>query len=181
MIYGARELAESFRTVRRNTLQIADDIPEEKYAFRATPEVQSVAEELAHIACSPMWHLEAHGAERKSFIGFEDFSRYMSRIGANEKTLTSKAQIVDALRANGEAFASFLEGLSDAVLAEKVEFPPPVQPSERTRLEMLMSAKEHEMHHRAKLMLIERLLGIVPHLTRRRLESRSAAEAPAGR
>jgi len=31
---------------------------------------------------------------------------------------------------------------------------------------MLLSAKEHEMHHRAQLMLIERLLGIVPHLTR---------------
>jgi uncharacterized damage-inducible protein DinB len=28
--------------------------------------------------------------------------------------------------------------------------------------------KEHEMHHRGQLMLIQRLLGIVPHLTRRR-------------
>jgi uncharacterized damage-inducible protein DinB len=181
MIYGAKELAESFRTVRRNTLQIAEDIPEEKYPFRATPDVQSVAEELAHIACSPMWHLVAHGADRKALISFEDFSGYMSRVQANEKVLTTKAQIVDALRANGEAFASFLDGLSDEVLAEKVEFPPPVQPSQRTRLEMLMGAKEHEMHHRAKLMLIQRLLGIVPHLTRRRLESRPATEASAGR
>ena len=30
---------------------------------------------------------------------------------------------------------------------------------------MLLSAKEHEMHHRAQLMLVERLLGIVPHIT----------------
>lgn len=27
--------------------------------------------------------------------------------------------------------------------------------------------KEHEMHHRGQLMLVERMLGIVPHLTRR--------------
>ncbi len=33
---------------------------------------------------------------------------------------------------------------------------------------MLLSVKEHEMHHRGQLMLIERLLGIVPHLTRAR-------------
>jgi uncharacterized damage-inducible protein DinB len=43
---------------------------------------------------------------------------------------------------------------------------------------MLLSAKEHEMHHRAKLMVMQRLLGIVPHLTKRRMEMQSAA-APA--
>ena len=31
---------------------------------------------------------------------------------------------------------------------------------------MLMSAKEHEMHHRGQLMLLQRLIGITPHLTR---------------
>jgi uncharacterized damage-inducible protein DinB len=35
---------------------------------------------------------------------------------------------------------------------------------------MIMSAKEHEMHHRGQLMLIERILGIVPHLTRQMQE-----------
>ena len=32
--YGAKELAASFRTVRKNTIAIAQDIPEEKYSFR---------------------------------------------------------------------------------------------------------------------------------------------------
>jgi uncharacterized damage-inducible protein DinB len=40
----------------------------------------------------------------------------------------------------------------------------------KTRFESLLGAKEHEMHHRAQLMLIERQLGIVPHLTRQREE-----------
>jgi uncharacterized damage-inducible protein DinB len=31
---------------------------------------------------------------------------------------------------------------------------------------MILSAKEHEMHHRGQLMLIQRMIGIVPHLTR---------------
>jgi uncharacterized damage-inducible protein DinB len=42
---------------------------------------------------------------------------------------------------------------------------------------MLLSVKEHEMHHRGQLMLIERILGIVPHLTRRMQERRDAATA----
>jgi uncharacterized damage-inducible protein DinB len=47
---------------------------------------------------------------------------------------------------------------------------------------MLIGVKEHEMHHRGQLMLIERLLGIVPHLTRQmeaRIASMQAAKANA--
>jgi uncharacterized damage-inducible protein DinB len=40
---------------------------------------------------------------------------------------------------------------------------------------MIMSLKEHEMHHRAQLMLIERMIGIVPHLTRQMQERFAAA------
>jgi len=36
--YAAKELAESFRTVRKNTLTIAEDISEEKYSFRPAPD-----------------------------------------------------------------------------------------------------------------------------------------------
>jgi uncharacterized damage-inducible protein DinB len=39
---------------------------------------------------------------------------------------------------------------------------------------MLLSSKEHEMHHRGQLMVIERILGIVPHLTRQ-MQERIAA------
>ena len=48
----------------------------------------------------------------------------------------------------------------------------------KTRLEHLMGAKEHEMHHRGQLMLIQRLIGITPHLTRQR-EERARARAAA--
>jgi uncharacterized damage-inducible protein DinB len=41
-----------------------------------------------------------------------------------------------------------------------------------------MGAKEHEMHHRGQLMLIQRLIGITPHLTRQR-EERARARAAA--
>ena len=43
-------MAESFRTVRKNTIQVAEDIPEEKYSYRAAPDTMSVAEMLAHLA-----------------------------------------------------------------------------------------------------------------------------------
>jgi uncharacterized damage-inducible protein DinB len=55
-----------------------------------------------------------------------------------------------------------------------------MEPATKTRFEMLMSMKEHEMHHRGQLMLLQRMIGIVPHLTRRMQErwaQRAAAAA----
>jgi uncharacterized damage-inducible protein DinB len=178
--YGSKEMAEAFRTVRRNTIQIAEDIPEDQYGYRAAPDVQTVAQELAHVAAATWWHPQAHAIDKKTFIAFEDFARYMSKSAEIENGLTTKSQILEALRKGGEDFAQFLEALTPEQLAETVSFPPPVQPSKRTRFEMLLGVKEHEMHHRAKLMVIERLLGIVPHLTRIR-QQRMAAAQGAGR
>jgi uncharacterized damage-inducible protein DinB len=42
---------------------------------------------------------------------------------------------------------------------------------------MILSVKEHEMHHRGQLMLIERILGIVPHLSRRMQERQATTAA----
>jgi uncharacterized damage-inducible protein DinB len=175
--YGGKEMCEAFRTVRRNTLQIARDIPEDNYAFRTTAETMSVAEELAHVACATLWAVQAHAVEKKTAITMEDFGAYMARTTEAEKALTSKHDIVNALLKNGEEFANTLARFTDDELGEWVSFPPPVQPSQKTRFEMLLGVKEHEMHHRAKLMVVERLLGIVPHLTRARQQRQASAAA----
>jgi uncharacterized damage-inducible protein DinB len=162
--YGSKDMADSWRTVRKNTIQVAEDIPEEKYDFRAAPDTMSIGEILAHLAAT-----ECHFVDKKTLVAMEDFGRWMGEVGAASKTLTSKATIVDALKANGEAFAAGLEGMTDEQLGEKVTIPNGV----KTRFEMLLGVKEHEMHHRAQLFLLERMVGIVPHLTR----ARQAAQA----
>ena len=61
-------------------------------------------------------------------------------------------------------FAAWLETLTPEFLAERVTEAD--GKTTKSRFERLLGAKEHEMHHRAQLMLIERQLGIIPHLTR---------------
>lgn len=167
-IYGAKDMAESFRTVRKNTIQVAQDIPEDKYDYRPAEGVMTVGEMLAHLASSTHWAEQLHFVEKKSEVSYEDFGRYMAEGAAVSSGLTTKADIVAALESRGHDFACKLEQLTDAQLAEHVSFPAPIQPPSKSRFEMLLSVKEHEMHHRGQLMLIERLLGIVPHLTRAR-------------
>ena len=176
--YGSKNLADSFRTVRKNTLTIASEIPEEQYGYKATPDVMSVGEVLAHLAISPMWQIEAH-TNRIDHLDFSYFTAHQQQAKAEEQALRTKAQIVAALTENGEKFAAFLESLDEATLASSVAFPPPIQPASKTRFEMLLGPKEHEMHHRGQLMLVQRLLGQVPELTRRRQAFRTQAAAGA--
>jgi uncharacterized damage-inducible protein DinB len=77
----------------------------------------------------------------------------------------------------GVQFAAWLETVTPEFLAEMVTEPD--GKSAKSRLERLLSAKEHEMHHRAQLMLIERQLGIVPHITRQFQERLAQMQAAA--
>ena len=168
--YGAKEMAESWRTVRKNTIQVAEDIPEDKYAFRPAPDTMSVSEILAHLATTPYWAQQCHFVDKKSTVVIDDFQKWMGAAAKASAALGSKAAIVDALKKDGESFASQIETLTDGQLGEIVALPM----GKKTRFEMLLGVKEHEMHHRAQLFLIERLLGIVPHLTRARQAAMAA-------
>jgi len=174
--YGARELAEAFRTVRANTLRIAEEIPEEKYGFRAAADTRSVAGMLAHIALGPSFALHVH-RNRIADLKTLNFPELIQKLSAEEATPRTKAETLALLTSEGEKFASFLETLSEAFLAEHVAMPPGAEPAAKSRFELLLAAKEHEMHHRGQLMLIERMLGIVPHLTRERQARLAQAQA----
>ena len=164
--YGAKDLANSFRTVRKNTITIADEIGEQHYDFRPAPEVRTLAKTLVHIGLSPRMAQQIHAVERRTTLEGFDFPGFMQKIQAEEKKERDKAQIIAFLREEGEKFASWLDGLSDDFLGQEVSMPPGMQPASKTRFEMLLGVKEHEMHHRGQLMLIERMVGVVPHLTR---------------
>ena len=161
--YGGKQLADAFRTVRKNTIQVAEDIPEANYGHVAAPDVRPVARMLTHVAIAPRIWVEIHKKRLTTLVDFAFFGT-LDRFNAEEAKPRSKAEILELLRTEGEKFAAWLETLTPEILAETVTEPD--GKTVKTRFERLLGAKEHEMHHRAQLMLIERQLGIVPHLTR---------------
>ena len=173
--YGGKELASAFRTVRKNTIQVAEDIPESKYGFVAAPEVRSVALMLTHIAIATQVWEEGHKTKRLTTLVGYDFTGLIDRLNAEEAKTRSKSEILELLRTEGERFAAWMETLTPEFLAEMVTEPD--GKTAKSRFERLLGAKEHEMHHRAQLMLIERELGIVPHLTRQFKERVASARA----
>src|ERR1700683_3151002 len=138
--YGGKELANGFRTVRKNTIQGAEDIPESQYDHVPAPDCRSVGRMLTHVAISTRVWDEIHRKQRLTTM-----------VGVNFLGMLDQ-------------FAAWLDTLTPEFLAEMVTEGD--GKTNKSRLDRLLSAKEHEMHHRAQLMLIERQLGIVPHLTR---------------
>lgn len=164
MLYGGKELANSFRGVRKNTIQVAEDIPESHYDYVPAQGCKSVAQMLVHVVYACDVRRELHEKRRvTTFVGL-DFAPVLEHMLAEEAKARTKSDIVELLRTQGDEFAAWLETLTPEFLSEMV-----TQPDGKTlqsRLDLLLSAKEHEMHHRGQLMLIQRQLGIVPHLTR---------------
>jgi uncharacterized damage-inducible protein DinB len=178
LCYGAQQLAASFRTVRGNTIQVAHDIPEHQYDHLPAEGARTVRQMLTHVALSPRLWIDMHSGGSTDITTFDFFS-YGRRMRDAEASGRTKGEILELLSTEGEAFAAFLGGLSDAQLSEQVLGNGATGKVHKSRLEMLLGAKEHEMHHRAQLMLIERQLGLVPHLTRQMNERMAQMAAAA--
>jgi uncharacterized damage-inducible protein DinB len=163
--YGPQDLAGSFRAVRGDSVTIAEEIGEEHYGFSPAPGSRTVAQVLTHVAMAPRIQQEFHSIGQYDKAQAAELLARVNRLRAEEETPRSKAQVVESLRRDGELFAQWLEDLSPDFLDERVA----VEPGRtKTRFEVLLRVKEHEIHHRGQLMLIERIIGLVPHTTRNR-------------
>src|SRR6516225_6091656 len=100
-LYGAKQLAESMRTVRKNTILVAEDIPEKDYSYRPTPDSRSVSETLVHIASLAYRDHFLHEQDRRSSLEGFDFGSLIKKSELEEKRPRSKEQILDLLRTEG--------------------------------------------------------------------------------
>ena len=175
--YGGKELAAAFRTVRNNTIQTAEEIPEGQYVFKPAPDCRSIGQTLVHIALGPTFQREIQG-KKVTDVRNVNFGELVGKMMADEAHPRTKAETIAFLKSEGDSFAAYLESLPESFLGETVAQMPGAQPATKSRLEMLLSPKEHEMHHRAQLMTMQRMIGLVPHLTRQ-MQERMAQHAAA--
>src|SRR5260370_28126103 len=121
--YGAKELAASFRTVRKNTVTIAEEIPEQQYSFRAAPDTRTVAQMLTHIAVIPRLQEQVHGVERRTTLDGFDFPTFFGKLIAEEQTPRAEHQLLARLRDEGERLASWLDSLPHYFVVPSIAIP----------------------------------------------------------
>lgn len=144
------ELKQMYTGIKNNLTRMAEKVPEEDYSFKATPEVRTFGQLVAHIADSQARTCSAaSGGEAKN-------------LGAAQKT--SKADLVAALKESFSICDAAYEGLSEAKGAEMVKTPR----GERSRFGMLAGNVAHLNEEYGYMSVYLRLKNIVPPSSEKR-------------
>lgn len=163
-----RIILDSFARVRANTIEIARDIPAEQYSFLPAPETRTVLTLFKDIIriTEFMTGLALHPEEvdLKTTPREEWFKRLCP---TDYNSLTGKDEILAALQRSMDDIQQRVNAADEQWLNTTFLAPDGIT---KVRLWVVQCAKEQEMALRGQLFLIERMLGIVPHTTRRQQE-----------
>ncbi|HML17135.1 MAG TPA: DinB family protein [Bryobacteraceae bacterium] len=137
------ELKQSYTGVKNNLLRLADAMPEAGYSFKPTPEIQSFAERIAHVADTQFALCGMAKGEQKR---------------GDAASKTSKADLVAALKESFDYCDGAYDGLSDSALTETVK----MFGRDRTKFGVLDFNVVHDTEMYGYLSVYLRLKGVVP-------------------
>lgn len=137
------EARQSWNRTRNNLIGAAEKMADDNYAFKPAPESQSFKDLVAHTADSAMGVCSAFNGERK-------------QLGAGK--MTSKAELVEALKTGLSECDKAYESLTDAKATEMIEG----RMGQRSRLGTLYGNTVHLEHEYAQMAVHLRLKGVVP-------------------
>jgi DinB family protein len=143
------ELKQSYANIKNNLSKMAEKMPEEHYGFKASADVRTFGELVAHVADAQARNCSAVNGEPKSL---------------NAGSKTSKADLVAAI---GESFAicdKAFDSLTDAKAAEMVS----IGQRQRSRLGALAGMLTHSNEEYGYMAVYLRLKGITPPSSERR-------------
>ena len=148
----AKELVATWDRATTDIIDVAEAMPEDRYDFKPTPEVQAFGDQLVHVAGIVQRFIDtAKGVK--------------SEAGQPHKTMT-KAEVVGLLKQTFQAGKENFVSLTDAQLLEPVKFP--FGDRMVTRYGFWMGPIYQLANHYGQLVVYLRLNNIVPPATARR-------------
>ena len=123
-----------------------EQVPEEHFAFKPTPEVRSLGELFGHIADANFMICGMASGEKATMSGIE-------------KSKKTKAELREALAASFQFCDSAFAGMTDAKAVETVKF---FLPGTHTRLGVLAFNMAHDFEHYGNIVTYMRMKGMVP-------------------
>ena len=157
------ETLEGWRSVREGLIEEVENIPAERFDFRPTQEVRSVAELVQHILEVALM-MTGELTRPETDFHRAPWPELLDMHASQVKDVTGKAELIDLLRSSlDDSERRFRDAGELAMLQLITRF----DGQQGTRLEWLHHGIAQEMYHRGQLTLYARLLGIEPALTRR--------------
>jgi len=147
-----KELVAGWQRATTDIIDVAEAMPEEKYAYKPTPEVSTFREQLMHLADATQRFIDAAKGTK-------------SEAGHAHAAMT-KAEVITRLKQTLQTGQEMLGALSDAQLLEQVKFP--FGNRMVTRFTFWQGPMYQVRNHHGQLVVYLRLNGIVPPTTARR-------------
>lgn len=157
------ETLEAWKDVRLGLIEEVENIPADRFDFRPTPEVRSVAELVQHIlevALMMSGELTRPDTDFRRAPWPELLALYASEV----KGVNSKAELLGLLESSLERAAGEFRAAGELAMLQLITR---FDGERGTKLAWLQHGIAQEMYHRGQLVLYERLMGIEPALTRR--------------
>jgi uncharacterized damage-inducible protein DinB len=150
----------SWRDVRSGFSREVEQIPAEKFSFRASPETRTVSELVQHVIESQKF-LVGETCRSNSSLMRQSFADHIKEYAPEVSSVTEKEGLLELLASSmtkAEDLLHYQSGqLDDSILA--------LDGKPKRKLDFLNFAISHEMYHRGQLTVYERLLGIEPQMT----------------
>lgn len=143
------ELKAMYTGVKNNLTKMADKMPEEHYAFKATADIRTFGELLGHVADSQTRTCSAVNGDPKE---------------ATAGKLTSKADLVAALKTSFDLCDAAFNALTDETAVQTIK----MGTRESTKFGALARTTSHSNEEYGYMAVYMRLKGIVPPSSERR-------------
>lgn len=157
------EALEAWEDARLGALDEADNIPEEHWDFRPTPEVRSVRELVVHILEVAMF-MTAELTRSDTNLRRASFADLLAQYAKPAYAADTREKLLALMQTQlNDAVAAF----QTAGELHMLQFIERFDGKPGTRLAWLHHGIAQEMYHRGQLTTYARLLGIEPVLTKR--------------
>ncbi len=145
------DLKNAYNGLKNTITKAADEMPEADYSFKASPPERNYGAIVGHIADVQMALCSHANGEEK--------------MGDAEKTKTSKADLMAALKASFDYCDGVYDGMTDADAAKMVTF---FGPRKQTKLAVLNFNLSHDNEMYGQMVVYLRIKGLVPPSSQRR-------------
>ena len=152
----------SWKDVRTGLIGEVEQIPEEQFSFRASPDTRSISELVQHVIESQKF-LVGETCRAESNLRRQSFPDHLKEYAADVRLVTDKAGLVGLLGTSMEETEACLQASADR-MSDSITG---LDGKPKIKSDFLTFVISHEMYHRGQLTVYERLLGIEPQLTQR--------------
>jgi uncharacterized damage-inducible protein DinB len=145
-----KDYLERLENSRKYLVLVAEEMPEDKYGFKATPESMSFAENLMHITWAMDWHSQTLLGGRKARDWNTD-----TTLKVDNK---SKAEMITTINKTFDETIKLITEFDTSKFNDCLDY----LGLDRSKRQIILLLSDHISHHRAQILVYLRLNGIKP-------------------